>query len=155
MIFALFGTNPYPFIRLRDMLLDIADDYEIIAQTGSTPIDCVPYECHDYLSHDEVMGYIAHADILVTQAGFGSLKDCISSGKPVVAVPRKPELGESQDEQSEIAEELERLGSCVVLHDNESLRSAIGRACSMQHKALPKGNIPDIVRDVVEKEFSK
>lgn len=54
-----------------------------------------------------------------------SIRDALWCNKPVVAVPRKPEFGESQDCQEELVRELEKKGMVTGVYDVKNLYLAI------------------------------
>lgn len=152
MIFVMFGTNPYPFIRLLNGINKLADsgEYEIVAQTGTTPVNSENYEHFDYIQHDAVKKYMEMADVIITQGGFGSLKDGIKSGKPVIALPRRPELNESQDDQEELVDALTDLGLIIKLDYIENIESVVVSAQTSDRKDIPECNIPEMVATYVD-----
>lgn len=150
-ILVLAGTNPYPFTRL----LRAIDEWSrfsgerVIAQSGHTPVEGLAIECHPFVSHAQILEWIAQADVVVCQGGLGSLRDCLKAGKPTVAVPRKPELGESQDLQSELVEALAQEGKVIAVDNIEHLAQAIEEARRMPIRKGEESRIPQIVADKI------
>ena len=151
MILVLAGTNPYPFTRL----LRAVDEWSrssgehVIAQSGHTPVEGLVIEIHPFVSHAQILEWIAQADVVICQGGLGSLRDCLRAGKPTVAVPRKPELGESQDIQSELVEALVQEGKVIGVDNIAHLAQAIDQARSMPIRKGEESRIPQIVADKI------
>lgn len=150
-ILVLAGTNPYPFTRL----LHAVDVWSrtsgecVIAQSGHTPVEGLMIECHPFVSHAQILKWIEQADVVVCQGGLGSLRDCLRAGKPTVAVPRKPDLGESQDLQSDLVDALAQEGRVIAVDNIEHLASAIEEARHMPIHKGEESRIPQIVADKV------
>lgn len=151
MILVLLGTNPYPFTRL----LRAVDEWSrisgesVIAQSGHTPVDGLVIECHPFVPHTQILEWIAQAEVVICQGGLGSLRDCLIAGKPTVAVPRKPELGESQDLQSELVDALVQEGKVIGLDRIEHLSQAIDDAIQLPARKGEKSRIPQILADKI------
>ena len=152
MIFVMLGTNPYPFDRLLRAVDSwaLASGEKVVAQTGHTSASVAHIECHDFLPHDEIRNLIDAAEVVITQGGFGSLRDCLLAGKPTVAVPRLPERGECQDRQSEIVDALAAEGRVVAVYDVDVLPEAIETARRWPPLRPYRSEIPEIVARAVE-----
>lgn len=126
MIFALFGTNPYPFARLADWLdrLALEEGHDILAQTGTTPM-LTHCRSFDFASYISIRAKIEAADCIVAQAGYGSCLDALYLGRPLIVVPRRPELGESRDKQEELGRYLAAHSDTIVAESYEALRDAL------------------------------
>ncbi len=150
-ILVLAGTNPYPFTRLMRAIDEWSrfSGERVIAQSGHTPVDGLVIECHPFVSHAQILEWIARAEVVVSQGGLGSLRDCLRAGKPTVAVPRKPELGESQDLQSELVEALAQEGKVIAVDNIEHLAQAIEKARNMPIRKGEESRIPQIVADKI------
>lgn len=156
MIFVMLGTNPYPFDRLLsavDRWAAVSGD-KLIAQTGHTKLSVKHIECHDFVSHEQIKAWIRDADLVITQGGFGSLRDCLIAGKPTIAVPRLPAYGECQDQQSEIVDALASEGRVVALYDAEQLPQAIQQVRQLPVVSPYHSEIPRIVAEAVESVLS-
>lgn len=138
MIFALFGTNPYPFTRLAAWLDRLAreEGHDIEAQTGTTPAlgRCRSF---DFVSHATVRAKMASADCIITQGGYGGCLDALYLGRPLVIVPRRPELGESRDNQAELSSYLAGHSDAVVADTYEALRQAVASIETTDVRASP------------------
>lgn len=152
MILVLAGTNPYPFRRLLAAVDAWArrSGERVIAQSGHTPVEGLAIECHPFVSHQQIMEWVAEADVVVCQGGMGSLRDCLRAGKPTVAVPRQPALGESRDVQSELVAALAQEGKVIAVEKIESLALAIERARHMPPSRGEESRIPQIVAEKIK-----
>ena len=66
---------------------------------------------------DDLSSYVAAADVVVTRAGYNSIAEILSFGRPSVVIPRVARLGGVDDikEQAIRAEMLRRRGlACVI-----------------------------------------
>ena len=153
MILVLLGTGPFQFTRLLDAVNEWAQQSgeEVVAQCGHTPCDKYRFECHTFVDHDVLMAWINRADVVVSQGGFGSLKDCLIAGKPTVAVPRDPQYGEVQGDQVELVDALEKEGWLVALKNMDKLDEAIQAARELEVPTDYKSEIPDLVAEEVNK----
>ena len=153
MILVLLGTNPYSFSRLARAMDEYAkaSGKEVFIQLGNTA-DFAPttagYE--RFLGKKELLEIVREAEVIVTQGGFGSVADCLLAGKRVVAVPRKPELGEAPDDQEELVRELERVGRVTGVYDIGELPSAILGAEAKAVVAGTPSRIPGLIARFIE-----
>jgi len=148
----MLGTNPYPFDRLLLAVDQWASSSgeRVVAQVGhtATPVQCIT--CYEFIPHEKICELITDAEIVITQGGFGSLRDCLVAEKPTIAVPRLPEQGECQDQQTEIVDALAAEGRVIALYDTRELAHAIKKARNA-HNILPYNSmIPEIVAEAVE-----
>lgn len=149
MILVLLGTNPYSFTRLAKA----ADRYaeksmeKVFIQLGHTNYLPLSAGYKDFLSKQDIINMIDEAEIVITQGGFGSIADCLRAGKKVVAVPRKPELNESPDQQEELVRELEKLDRLIGVYDIEELPEAILKAKFTKFKSGEKPFITDLINN--------
>lgn len=157
MILVLLGTNPYPFTRLADAVVQLAEtaSEHIIVQSGHTPIDSNKLEAHQFIDHSNLLKLMTEATLVITQGGFGSLQDCIRLGVKTVAVPRSVELGEALDEQKEIVEALAKEGDVVPLYDVSQLEDSIQKALSMEVKTSDTSKLPLHVASTIQKLLGK
>lgn len=147
----MLGTNPYPFRRLLDAVDSWASrtGEEVVAQTGHTPTEGITIECTEFVSHHQMMRWITDAELVISQGGFGSLKDSLTAGKPVIAVPRMPELGECIDSQREIVEALVEEKRVIPLYDVSGLDNAVRTARQFCAPAAVDSGLPDLVAEIV------
>jgi UDP-N-acetylglucosamine transferase subunit ALG13 len=95
------------------------------------------------------MGWISEAQFVISQGGFGSIRDCLEMNKPVLAVPRLPEYGECIDSQKEVVEALEDEGRIVALYDIARFDSAIDAVRQFTPSPRPSSGIPELVAGLI------
>ena len=89
---------------------------------------------------------VEESELVITHGGFGSIRDALSMGKSVVAVPRRHEFREHQDDhQKELVDELEKIGLVISVFDVAALDLSIERARTFTPGILPKSKIPQII----------
>lgn len=152
MIVLLLGTNPYPFPRLLSAVdaWARATGERVIAQTGHTPSAGCAIECHPFVDHAQIMAWLGSADVVISQGGFGSIGDALRAGKPVIAAARRPELGESQDQQTEVVQALAAEGLVLALNDGDDLGKLIEQARLIKAKTRSESRIPAMVAEKIE-----
>ena len=152
MIVALFGTNPHRFDRLMNALDSLADsiDETIFVQAGHTPIPSGHLKGVSFLHPAELNQKIRGASLVVSQGGFGSMREVLRAGVPLIAVPRLAALGEEKGNQDVLVQALEERGALTAVRDLKLLPDAVENARSRPTTTLPPSTIPDEVARVVE-----
>lgn len=147
MILVLLGTNPYSFVRLARAVDALAGrhGWEVFMQTGNTPYRPVHCNSEAFVPRAKIQALVRKCALLVAQGGAGSLRDGLAAGKPVVAVPRQPELGESQDRQEQLVRALEQEGRIIGVYNIQDLESAIARAFSFKPAVSRRHCIPELI----------
>jgi UDP-N-acetylglucosamine transferase subunit ALG13 len=138
MIFALFGTNPYPFMRLADWLDRLAreEGQDIEAQTGVTPA-LAHCRSFDFASYATIQAKMEFAGIVIAQGGYGSCLDALHLGCKLIIVPRRPEFGECLDNQDELSSYLAEHSEAIVVDTYEALRQALASVGTKRTHARP------------------
>lgn len=138
MIFALFGTNPYPFTRLADWLDRLAreEGHDIEAQTGATPA-LAHCRSFDFASYATIRAKMENAETIIAQGGYGSCLDALYLGCKLIIVPRRPEFGESRDNQAELSSYLAEHSEAIVADTYEALRRALASVGKKHARARP------------------
>jgi UDP-N-acetylglucosamine transferase subunit ALG13 len=147
MIVVLLGTNPYSFDRLIRPLDRLAGQkgWDVFVQMGNTTYSPEHLRHEAFVPRQELLAIVAQAEVVVCQGGFGSIRDALSLNKPIVAVPRQPELGESPDAQEELVRALENLGYVVGVYEIGDLEEAIERARQFVPEPRMASRIPVII----------
>ncbi|MCK5360234.1 MAG: hypothetical protein KAJ95_06380 [Gammaproteobacteria bacterium] len=149
----MLGTNPYPFTRLIDKVIEWVEqtDEHVIVQSGNTPVPAGKIESYPFMPHSKITELMLQADVVITQGGFGSLQDCMQLGVKTVAVPRLIEKGESQDDQKEIVSALAEENLVVPLYDVEDLGDAINTARKLEIKSVVTTELPEHIAETVSR----
>jgi UDP-N-acetylglucosamine transferase subunit ALG13 len=128
MIFVTVGTNEAAFDRLVQAVADLRLDEELVVQRGSSSVDCQGPLVHDFLSFEEMTGYVQRARVVVCHAGVGSVLLALSNGKRPIVVPRRKELGEAVDDHQVLFARRFADEGLVQLSEPESLAASIASA---------------------------
>jgi UDP-N-acetylglucosamine transferase subunit ALG13 len=162
MIFALAGTNPYPFDRLTQYLdrMVVERGWEVVVQTGAS---APPSHCQwfAFAPYEETVALMRRSAIVICQAGYGSCLDALILGVPLVVVPRSRDLGECLDDQMELAAFLQKTGRALVATDYSTLMSATQSIIAGHWTNHSTGNsspgkaIANVIRDFIARERAK
>ncbi len=148
MIVVLTGTGPDSFERLIKPLDELAGlrKWEIFIQLGHTPFEPRWCEYERFIERSRLMKIIEEAELVITHGGFGSMRDALALGKSVLAIPRRFEFKEVQDDhQEELVDELERKGYVISVRDMSNLETAIEKARNFSPGTVPKSKIPQLI----------
>lgn len=151
MILALAGTNPYSFERLIRPLDTLAGEHgwDVFIQTGHTRYKPVHCRFEPFVERGRLLQLIEEAEFVITQGGYGSIRDALSCNKPLLAVPRYPELGESTDHQEELVRAMEELGYLIGVYDVSTLETSISTAKGFVPAARVKSRIPGLLAEYI------
>ncbi len=153
--FVAVGNSKNPFPRLLQAVEELASrgvlPQPVVVQHGHTPFRPVHCAARDFLAMQEFDEYITHADLVILQAGGGSVLTAKQSGKIPVLLPRRAALGEVVDDhQLENARNLEALGGVVVAWETDDLAACVAEALSRQQQAVIRRDAPAVVAMVAE-----
>lgn len=154
MIFASLGTMDMPFMRMAKAVDDYAAkiDEEVIVQTGFTNYLYKYAKAFDFCTKDEMQQYIAQADILILQGGWGAISEAMEQHKRIVAIPRYNKTEHIHD-QFQLIRKLDDMGCLIGVFDEKDLPSAVEKAKTFDFKQLKKGNAENIVRQKLQEWF--
>ena len=153
MIVVLTGTGPDTFERLIRPLDELAGQHgwEIFIQLGHTSFEPQWCKYERFVERSRLMKIIGEAELVITHGGFGSMRDALVLGKPVVAIPRRLEFNEVQDNhQEELVRELEHKGFVISVSDMSDLEEAIERARNFSPRTVPKSKIPGLIANYLD-----
>lgn len=154
MIFASLGTMDMPFMRMAKAVDDYAAkiDEEVIVQTGFTNYLYKYAKAFDFCTKDEMQQYIAQADVLILQGGWGAISEAMEQHKRIVAIPRYNKTEHIHD-QFQLIRKLDDMGCLIGVFDEKDLPSAVEKAKTFDFKQLKKGNAENIVRQKLQEWF--
>ena len=100
-----------PFRRMAKAVDEFAShcDEEVIVQTGYTDYDYQHAHAFKFCTKDEMQKYIADADILILQGGWGAISEAMEQRKRMVVMPRHDKTEHIHD-QFQLVEKLDALG---------------------------------------------
>lgn len=119
-------------------------------QTGNT--NYKPLHCRyaAFLPREQIQKLVTECEVLVTQGGAGSIHEGLACGRPVVAVPRQPELNESQDQQMELVKAMEHAGRLIGVYNIATLYECIQKARTF-HACIPaKHRITELITNYID-----
>jgi UDP-N-acetylglucosamine transferase subunit ALG13 len=129
MIFVSVGTHEAPFDRMLRTVFELELDEELVVQYGPSAVRSDRAAEAEYLSFDEVVGYIREARAVVMHAGVGSVMISLANGKRPIVMARRHEFGEHVDDhQVELARRMEASGLATFVDDVAGLREALAGA---------------------------
>lgn len=156
MIVAMVGTGPDSFDRLVRPLDELAHKrgWDVFVQLGHTAY--VPTHCRfeRFVERDSLLQMIHDAEVVISQGGYGGIRDALSFGKSIVAVPRYPELHEAPDHQDEMVRAMEERGYLIGVYDVAQLEQAIEKARNFRPAERAASHIPGMLADYVARQNS-
>jgi UDP-N-acetylglucosamine transferase subunit ALG13 len=155
-IVVLIGTGPDSFERLVRPLDELArkNGWDVFIQLGHTPYQ--PRHCtfERFVERDALLRMLEAAELVITQGGYGGIRDALLFDKPIVAVPRDPVLHESPDYQDELVRAMEQQGYLIGVYDIGQLEAAIRLARGFVPAPRSASTIPSMLAEYVLKEFA-
>lgn len=145
-----------PFYRMAKAVDEFAAtiDDELIVQTGHTPyLYNNIAKSFDFCTKDEMQKYIADADILILQGGWGAISEAMEKKKRIVVMPRYDKTEHIHD-QFQLIRKLDSLGCVIGVFDDTELPAAVEKAKCFEFKYLEKGNAETLIRQKLQEWFS-
>ena len=155
MIFVVTGTTQYPFERLLRPMDNWTQrsGVDVLAQIGNSSFEPCFMRFERFVDHNTMLSLIDEAEIIVTQGGFGILRDCLSASKSIVAVPRYATFGEcSDDHQKELVGLLEEANRVIAVYDISSLENALEEARDFSPACSAMSRIPSLIDEFLQRE---
>lgn len=154
MIFASLGTMDMPFVRMAKAVDEWAAtiDEEVIVQTGYTDYPYKHVKAFKFCTKDEMQEYIAKANILILQGGWGAISEAMEKNKRIVVIPRYDKTEHIHD-QFQLIRKLDDLGCVIGVFDVNELPQAIDNAKSFDFKKIEKGNAENIIKQKLSEWF--
>jgi UDP-N-acetylglucosamine transferase subunit ALG13 len=115
----------------------------IVVQCGHTLFASPRCQVVSFLEMGAFQREVARADLLILQAGAGSIIQAIEAGKVPIVVPRRAHLGEHiDDHQFELARALADEGRVVAVEDVARLSEAAALTLALQLQIAAAGPSP-------------
>jgi UDP-N-acetylglucosamine transferase subunit ALG13 len=125
--------------------------WDVFVQLGHTRYEPAHCRFERFVERDALMRMIENAELVITQGGYGGIRDALQFNKPIVAVPRYPELQEAPDHQDEMVRAMEQKGCLIGVYDVAHLEAAIERARRFVPAPRPASAIPGMLADYVSR----
>lgn len=147
------GTGPDSFDRLIRPLDGLAGKHgwDVFIQLGHTRHEPLHCRFERFVERDRLLQMIESAELVITQGGYGSIRDALLFNKPIVAVPRYPDLHEAPDHQDEMVRAMEEQGYLIGVYDVAQLEPAIERARKFVPAPRPASTIPGMLADFINR----
>lgn len=156
MIFVSLGTMDMPFYRMAKTVDEWAatTDEEVVVQTGYTDYEYKNIKkVFRFCTKDEMQGYIAGADILILQGGWGAISEAMEKDKRIVVMPRYNKTEHIHD-QFQLIRKLDSLGCVIGVFDEKELPEKIELARTFEFKKIKKGNAQDMIEKKLKEWFT-
>jgi UDP-N-acetylglucosamine transferase subunit ALG13 len=164
-IFVAVGNATQGFPRLLNAIEKLASENffqgeEVLIQSGNNP-DFQPIycQCQPFFVLEEFEAKIRQADLVICQAGTGTLLQVLEAGQfPIVMPRRKKDREIIDDHQLELVEELAVQQRIIPAYEIEDLPSAIAQAKNrnLQEMTVRSPKIINFLEEAVnELIFSK
>ncbi|MCI8636498.1 MAG: beta(1,3)galactosyltransferase EpsH [Clostridia bacterium] len=157
MILILLGTQNNSFHRLIEEIEKLIQKgiikEKVIVQAGYTKVNCKEIETLELVSKEELEELQNKANIVITHGGVGSIMQCITKGKKVIAVSRLKKYKEHvNDHQKEIVEAFNEKGYIIGITEVEELEQALKKVEIFEPKQYIRNNkkILKIIEDFIE-----
>ena len=130
MILVLLGTQDKPFNRLLKEISNLKKNKvikdKVIAQIGCSNFEDDMIEIFDFKPKEDIEKLIEDARVIIAHAGVGTLTECLSRNKKIIAVPRLKKHGEhTNDHQLQITKEFAAKNYVLPLYDVKKLEIAL------------------------------
>lgn len=151
MIVAMVGTGPDSFDRLVRPLDELAgrNGWDVFIQLGHTRYEPRHCKFERFVERDVLLRLIEQAALVITQGGYGGIRDALQFDKPILAVPRYPALKESPDHQDEMVRAMEKEGYLIGLYDIKELETMIRGAMGFKPRPRSHSTIPKMLAEYV------
>jgi UDP-N-acetylglucosamine transferase subunit ALG13 len=137
-IFVTVGSNPtYRFDRLIEAVGQLPAQ-ELVVQHGPAAAPSAAKEAYEWLTFEQVLGFMGEADTVISHAGTGTILCASNMGHVPVVMPRLKRFGETVDDhQVALATVFERTGRVAVVWDVESLPERVAQSSKRGPAARP------------------
>jgi UDP-N-acetylglucosamine transferase subunit ALG13 len=128
-IFVTVGSNPtFRFDRLIEAIGQLPPQ-ELVVQYGPAIVPPGVEEAYQWLTFEQVLGFMREADTVISHAGAGTIICAAQMGHVPVVMPRLKRYGETVDDhQVTLASVFERTGRVSVVWEAESLPERVAGA---------------------------
>ena len=111
---------------------------DMLAEVGASRLDYPHLRCVRTLDGSRYAEVIAEAQLMIADAGTGSILTALGRGVPVIVMPRDHRQTEHRDDhQSQTARQLERMGLVSVAWSESDLPALIEAALARSGEGRP------------------
>lgn len=145
MIFVLLGTFPLtftrPLIEIEKLIQTGVITEDVVVQSGHTAFHSDLMTIIPFLDLEELLSIYQRADLIITQAGTGSIIKGLKLNKKMIAIARLAKLGEHVDDhQSELVKEFSECNFLLPWHEHDQLEDILGKIHEFTPQAYKSDN---------------
>lgn len=145
MILVLLGTFPLnfdrPLVVLEQLLRKGIISEEVIVQSGYTVFNSSYMTFLPFLPLEELLVLYEKADLIITQAGTGSIIKGLKKNKKMIAIARLAKYGESVDDhQLEIVQEFAGAHYLLPWYEGDNLEKILSLANHFEFQPYKSSN---------------
>ena len=146
-----------PFDRLvlaMDAWAQEHPEVHVFAQIGETPLCPLNMEYQTMISPSEYRDHFVASDVVVSHVGTGTIISALECNKPLVMVPRRPDLNEvSSNHQVATAKWLENSPGVYIVYSENELAKAISDSVGSDGVSMietgTRGKLIDTLRQFI------
>ncbi|MCR9205717.1 MAG: UDP-N-acetylglucosamine--N-acetylmuramyl-(pentapeptide) pyrophosphoryl-undecaprenol N-acetylglucosamine transferase [Halobacteriovoraceae bacterium] len=148
-------------LLLNNLLLEIKEnlekDFFIIHQCGKKFLDELKvlesdsYKVFDFIG-EEMVSLLAHADVVISRSGAGTVVELMSLGKPSIFIPLK--IAQKNEQYWNAIEAQEKVGSIVLKEDEATGETLIQAIKEIQKKSPVNPVLKNPTEDIVREMFN-
>ncbi|WPR73537.1 PssE/Cps14G family polysaccharide biosynthesis glycosyltransferase [Algoriphagus sp. NG3] len=145
MIFVLLGTFPLtfprPLVEIEKLIQTGVITDEVIVQSGHTPFQSDHMKIIPFMPLDELLSLYQRADLIITQAGTGSIIKGLKLNKKMIAIARLAKLGEHVDDhQSELIKEFSECNFLLPWSEQDQLADILEKIADFKPQVYKSEN---------------
>ena len=133
-------------IRAMDEWAGDHPDVEVVAQTGTTALQCQHMRAFPRVDGPDFQRLTEHAELIVAHAGMGSILTALEMGKPIIVLPRSADLGEHRnDHQRATSQHMLAAQLVRVARNTDDLKIMVDQRSSIKPRTISKGAQPALI----------
>ena len=130
------------------MVESLSANHRIKVQIGYSDFESNQMELFDFCTRQQMLVYMREADVIISHGGYGTIIDSLVLKKKVIVVPRSSRLGESKDNQSELASYFEAQGLVLVANNSIELVGCMDKVCLWSPAARDDNNTNSVSESI-------
>lgn len=156
MILVLLGTFPLSFrrvlVEIENLAIKGVITDEIIVQNGHTNFETKHMHLRPFIPLDDLLTLYDKADLIISQAGTGSIIKGLRKNKKIIGIARLAKYGEAVDDhQLELLDEFSKAGLILPWNEDENLETVFEKSKKFEPKPFISNNnrITDFLKDYI------
>ncbi|MFC0262550.1 PssE/Cps14G family polysaccharide biosynthesis glycosyltransferase [Fontibacter flavus] len=145
MILVLLGTFPLKFDRplfeIENLIKEGVITDQVIVQNGHTQFKSEHMVFKPFLPLEELLELYDKADLIISQAGTGSIIKGLKKNKKIIAIPRLAKYAEVVDDhQTELLKEFADENYLLAWNESDNLRDLLNKVDSFVPEKFESNN---------------